>query len=288
MEAVRDGMSFRAARPLAWLGLALLLLALAGGAAPARAETRALVIALGYGGAADQSLGLANTLVDGRNVASGLREAGIADVTLVEEPDPAAWDAAIDAFVARLAPDDIAFVYYAGHGIQVAGRNYFLAADGRSLIEMDPMMRRLTGTARGTIMVVDACRSNPFAQPGRGETLRVASAGGATRAMETVTIDQLAGSSGGLAQLGDLRGLSAVVLFSTEPGNVAEDGPAGQGSPFAQVLSREIKRRQSLDRAFRRIAVAVNRSTDGRQSPWRQGDLPFDVYLAGMQDFPVP
>ena len=276
MASVRSG----------FLSLLCLLAAALAWAGPAQAETRALVVARGYAGAGDAALRLPNTLVDGRHVSEGLRQAGIADVQLVEEPDSAAWEAAIDAFVGRLAADDIALVYYAGHGIQVGGRNYFLAADGTSLIEMDAIMRRLTGHARGTILVVDACRENPFARPARGEQLQVS--GGASRAMETVTLDQLAASRGGLAQLGDLRGLSAVVFFSTEPGNVAEDGAAGQGSPFATVFASEIKRRQSLDRAFRRIAVAVNRATDGRQSPWRQGDLPFDVYLAGMQNFPVP
>jgi uncharacterized caspase-like protein len=91
-----------------------------------------------------------------------------------------------------------------------------------------------------------------------------------------------------MAQLGDLRGLSAIVLFSTEPGNVALDGDAGAGSPFAKYAAKELARRQSLDSAFRRIAVAVNKATGGQQSPWRQGDLPFDVFLAGMADFPVP
>lgn len=269
-----------------WVSVLCLVAAALSLAGPARAETRALVVALGYAGADDPALRLPNTLVDGRNVSAGLRQAGIGDVQLVEEPDSAAWDSAIEAFVGRLGPQDIALIYYAGHGIQVAGRNYFLAADGTSLIEMDAIMRRLTHHARGTVLVVDACRENPFARPARGEQLRVA--GAASRAMETVSLDQLAASRGGLAQLGDLRGLSALVFFSTEPGNVAEDGPAGQGSPFATTFASEIRRRQSLDRAFRRIAVAVNRLTGGRQSPWRQGDLPFDVYLAGMQDFPVP
>ena len=63
---------------------------------------------------------------------------------------------------------------------------------------------------------------------------------------------------------------------------------AGNGSPFAKQAARELARRQSLDSAFRRIAVAVNKATGGQQSPWRQGDLPFDVYLAGMAEFPVP
>ena len=92
----------------------------------------------------------------------------------------------------------------------------------------------------------------------------------------------------GLAQVGDLRGLSTVVFFSTEPGNVAIDGEAGKGSPFAKVLAKEIRKRQSLDDLLRRTAVRVNKMTDGAQSPWRQGDIPFDVFLAGMKTMVIP
>ena len=44
----------------------------------------------------------------------------------------------------------------------------------------------------------------------------------------------------------------------------------------------------SFDEVMRRTAVRVNKVTEGRQSPWRQGDLPFDVFLAGMRSLPIP
>ncbi len=188
-------------------------------------------------------------------------------------------------FANRLGPDDIALVYYAGHGFQIGGRNYLVTADGETLIALDEVMKQLTARAKGTIMIVDACRENPLAAVPASLTVRSV---GATRAIETVRMTDIEWKSKGLAQLGDLRGLSAIVLFSTEPGNVALDGDEGRGSPFAKQAARELARRQSLDSAFRRIAVAVNKATGGQQSPWRQGDLPFDVYLAGMADFPVP
>jgi len=101
--------------------------------------------------------------------------------------------------------------------------------------------------------------------------------------------DDLSNAGNGHAQLGNLRGLSAVVFFSTEPGIVAEDGDTpGLGTPFAKEFSGQIARRQSLDEVFRRTAVVANAVTDGRQSPWRQGDLPFNVFVAGMRALPIP
>ena len=267
------------------LRLLLALIGLALAATPAAAsEVRALILASSYAQAENSALRLANTIIDGRAVAAALGRAGLRDVRLVEEPDLARWESELSAFLDRLGRDDIALVYYAGHGIQVSGRNYFLSGDGLSLIDMERMMPRLTERSRGTILIIDACRDNPFRRGDAAASLEVEAA----RALPTVSIAELTASHHGLSQLGDLRGMSAIVFFSTEPGNVAEDGPPGAGSPFANAAVEELRRRQSLDAAFRRIAVRVNRATQGRQSPWRQGDLPFDVYIAGMQSFPVP
>lgn len=255
------------------------------GANPAAAEVRALILSADYVGALDPGMRLSNPVVDGRAIAQSMRKAGVRDLRLVEEAPAERWQNEFQSFANRLGPDDIALVYYAGHGFQIGGRNYLVTADGNTLIALDEVMKLLTARAKGTIMIVDACRENPLeAVP---ESLAVRSVA-AARTVETIRMSEIEWKSKGLAQLGDLRGLSAIVLFSTEPGNVALDGDEGRGSPFAKQAARELARRQSLDSAFRRIAVAVNKATGGQQSPWRQGDLPFDVYLAGMADFPVP
>lgn len=257
------------------------------GASPASAEVRALILSADYVGALDPGLRLANPVTDGREIAQALRKAGVRDLRLAEEAPADRWQSEFQAFTNRLRPDDIALVYYAGHGFQIGGRNYLVTADGNTLIALDEVMQQLTAKAKGTIMIVDACRENPLAAA--PPSLVVRSVGpAASRSIQAIRMTEIEMKSKGLAQLGDLRGLSAIVLFSTEPGNVALDGDEGRGSPFAKQAARELARRQSLDSAFRRIAVAVNKATDGQQSPWRQGDLPFDVYLAGMADFPVP
>lgn len=88
---------------------------------------------------------------------------------------------------------------------------------------------------------------------------------------------------------GEINLLSAVAFFSTEPGNVAEDGDQpGKGRSFAIELAKQIDRRQSLDEVFLKTAIAVNKRTEERQSPWRQGDLAFDVFVSGMRALPIP
>ncbi len=110
--------------------------------APVSAETRALVMASNYDLLdADPALFLANPLEDSSIVASALEKGSVDSLTVVREPTIKDWTKTFDKFVASLGPDDIALLYYAGHGLQIEGRNYFLASDGVSLIPLDPGCR---------------------------------------------------------------------------------------------------------------------------------------------------
>jgi uncharacterized caspase-like protein len=255
--------------------------------APALADERVLLIASDYS-QADEPLHLANPVSDAGRIETAFRKAGQTDVELVSDPDLAALNRAVDEFIGRLSRDDVAIVYYAGHAVQYLGENYLLAGDGKSFVSFNSLIRRVSDRAKAALFLVDACRNNPFAAVGSGRSVTLAPVGAtATRDLQIVDVASLA-SAKGLAQLADLRGLSTVVFFSTEPGNVALDGEQGEGSPFAVALAKEIRRRQSLDALLRRTAIEVNRRTDGRQSPWRQGDIPFDVFIAGMKAMAIP
>ena len=256
---------------------------------PAHAATKVLVVASSYEASGNPQLVLDNPAADALLMQAALRRTSVDEVTVLNDPSVSGWEEGFNAFINSLEEDDIALFYYAGHGFQVDGSNYFLSSDGRSLISLDSLLQTLTQRARGTIVIVDACRNNPYSYAEEASELQMVEVTGSTRQLVALSVDDLSSAGDGLAQLGNLRGLSAVVFFSTEPGNVAEDGDTpGLGSPFAKVFSEQIARRQSLDEAFRKTAVAVNSQTEGRQSPWRQGDLPFNVFVAGMRALPIP
>jgi uncharacterized caspase-like protein len=273
-------------------GLALVFACSVGAtASPALAEERVLVVASDYRSADNPSLALANPVHDGEKVSNAFRKAGQRDVVLVINPDVDDWNRELDRFVAKLGHDDVAIVFYAGHAVQYAGENYLLASDGNTFINFNSVVRKVNSAARAAVFMVDACRSNPFAgAEGAGRSVAISSLGGneSSREVSAVDASDLREAKAGLAQLSDLRGLSTVVFFSTEPGNVALDGEAGQGSPFASVLAKEVQKRQSLDSLLKRTASQVNQQTGGRQSPWRQGDIPFDIFFAGQRAFAIP
>lgn len=254
---------------------------------PARAEVRVLVWASDYRAAGNADLELPNTLVDAQSVTAMFRSLRVQDVKLIENPSAETWDRELDALVNRIGPDDVVVLYYAGHAVQVNGQNFFLAGDGSTLISSEQVLSPVMGKARGTVFLIDACRDNPFRNQGtQARQLKVSTA--KSRAVETLSLSQLAQSAGGLSQMSNLRGKNTIVVFSTDPGNVALDGAPGKGSPFANAVVRELGKRQSLDSAIRRISADVDKSTDSRQAPWRQGDLSFPLFLGGQPRFPVP
>jgi uncharacterized caspase-like protein len=269
---------------LKWWTL-FLLLALA----PAHAAVRALVWAADYRTAANHDLELANTLVDARAVAETLRKLGVQDLRLLENASAESWNREIQDFASRLKPNDVALLYYAGHAVQVNGQNYLLAADGATLVASENVLAPVMARARGTVFLIDACRDNPFRSTATKQSeLKISAGSGKSRTIETISIEQLAKAADGLSQMGNLRGKNTIVLFSTDPGNVAQDGLEGSGSPFANAVVREFAKRQSLDSAIRGITVDVDKETASKQSPWRQGDLSFPLFLAGQPRFPVP
>ena len=252
-------------------------------ASAAQAETRVLVIGIDYVNAEDERMKLSNPVRDARQIGEAFDKAGVRNVQMVIEPTRETFRSELDRYVGTLGSEDVAVIYYAGHAVQYEGENYIVSSDGTQLINIIDILDRVNDRVRATVFIIDACRNSPY--DGIGGTRSVSLEGGEqTRSIATDAIAE----TGGLGQIGDLRGLSTVVFFSTEPGNVAVDGKAGEGSPFARTLAREVRRRQSLDDLLRRTAIRVNRITDGEQSPWRQGDIPFDIFLAGMRTMVIP
>jgi hypothetical protein len=173
--------------------------------------------------------------------------------------------AQLDLDKPSLAGADVGLFYYAGHGVQVRGENYLIPVDANPTKEADVdfqmldanlVLRQMEGAGtRLNIVILDACRNNPFG--GRG--LAVA------RARETEST-RLRDTTGGLAQMQAPQG--TLISFATQPGSVAQDGSGGN-SPYAKALAVTM-RRPNLDifQMFNQVGLTVKRATGGAQQPW--------------------
>ena len=206
---------------------------------------------------------LSNPPNDAEDVAATLKSLGF-KVTLKLDLDLAAMQRAIDEFALELVDADVSLFYYAGHGLQLAGRNYLVpvGAELRKLddlatrmVALDPVLAEL-GKGRGLHLVfLDACRNNPFA--GAGVAL----------------------PAPGLARVGKLPGF--FITFATQPDNVAFDG-RGRNSPFATAFLAHLAT-PGADISSMMIAVRndVFAATGGQQIPADESLLTKQFYFAG-------
>jgi TPR repeat protein len=253
-------MALRHAPSPRWRSIAAAVLALvvAVFAAPnAEAETRfALVIG---NGAYRNFPALNNPPSDAKDIAAALKSLGF-KVTLKLDLDVAAMQRAIDEFALESAGADVSLLYYAGHGFQLAGRNYLVpvGAELRQIgdiasrtVALDPVLGEL-GKGKGSHLVfLDACRNNPF-------TAGLPAAG--------------------LARVGKLPGF--FITFATQPDNVAFDG-SGRNSPFATALLGRLST-PGADISSMMIAVRndVFAETGGQQIPADESLLTRQFYFA--------
>ncbi len=160
-------------------------------------------------------------------------------------------------------PNTVAMVYYAGHGVQLAGENYLVPVDAKvssepdlingSLRLVDVMATLEAIPSRVRIVILDACRNNPF--PSLNDAGR------------------------GLAIVDAPKG--SIVAYSTAPGTEALDG-AGDHSPFtAAFLRLAHEKNLPIEQLFKRIRLDVGSSTDGQQTPWESSSLTSDFYFFG-------
>jgi uncharacterized caspase-like protein len=217
---------------------------------------------------------LANPVNDARLLARTLERLGF-KVTVVENADRATLRQAVSRFADGLPAHATALVYYAGHGVQVGGTNYLMPTDSRLRNEatvaveaypLKSLLERLAAARSAVnVVVLDACRNNPF-QPPPGARMR------------NWGID-------GLARAAAPRG--TLIAYSTAPGEVAADG-AGANSLFAEALARELARpSQPLEQAFKRAGAWVRQQTRDEQIPWIESSLSADLYLQPPAGLPT-
>jgi uncharacterized caspase-like protein len=209
---------------------------------------------------------LENPANDATDIHAALTRLGFAS-ELVVDADRVSLERAIRRFGDRAVGAEAAMLFYAGHAVEVAGRNHLIpvSASIRSdrdlpfeTVDVDAVMTQLDGRARVILLFLDACRDNPF-------RLRLAAQG--TRGI----------AGAGLAAV---RGpVGTLVAFSTAPGTVAQDG-TGRNSPFTAALLRHIETEGLEVRPMLgRVRQTVREATGGAQIPWENASLEGEFYF---------
>ena len=231
--------------------------------APAFADKR---VALVVGNSAYVHAGvLPNPANDASDVGTTLKEMGF-DVVLGLDLDKRGFDAKVRDFSKVLTDAEAALFYYAGHGLQVAGRNHLVPIDAQlqnerdldfEAVSLDLLMTTVEPAKKLRLVLLDACRDNPFA-----------------RAMHRSIAQRSIGR--GLASIEPDPG--TVVVFAAKHGQIAYDGE--KHSPFASALMKEItKPGIELRRLFDIVRDDVMETTHRQQQPFTYGSLP------GHEDF---
>jgi hypothetical protein len=239
---------------------------IADAAAPATAQGPEQRVALVIGNSNYRNAPpLENPDNDAQSVAQLLNSAGF-EVIAATDLTQNEMIKVVQDFSARVAAhgtNTVAMVYYAGHGVQFAGENYLIPIDARiaspsdlanNAIRLVDVMATLEAIPnRMRIVVLDACRNNPF--PAVNDSGR------------------------GLAIVDAPNG--SIVGYSTSPGEEALDG-RGNHSPYTQAFLH-LARQPNLpiEQLFKRVRLEVNQTTEGQQTPWESSSLTRDFTFFG-------
>ncbi len=218
---------------------------------------------------------LANPLNDAADVADAFERLGFA-VTRLENADKRAMELGLLEFSEAAFRSDVAVVFYAGHGIEVDGENYLVPVDARLktdravTLETVPFyqVRKMQPKGGLLLVILDACRDNPFAQ-----TMRRT---GATRTVGARGLGRIDLETSGVG--------GTLVAYAAAAGAVARDG-AGRNSPYTAALLAHLEvPGVEVGDMFRKVRAAVFEKTGKEQAPAVYGSRSDkDVYLAGRK-----
>jgi hypothetical protein len=223
-------------------------------------------LALVIGNASYSDAPLDNPLNDSDLMSEVLREVGFS-VTLVQDVSQIEMKQTIVEFGIQLedsGPDAVGLFYFAGHGVQVRGSNYLIPVGtpyiGRAAdvdvfaVDANEVLDQMYFAANAmNIVILDACRNNPYYRRFRGTPVR------------------------GLARMDAPRG--TIIAYSTRPGDLASDG-TGDYSPYTEALVHAMRiPGLSLHDVFIQTRVAVMEATQQQQVPWEEGGLTANFYF---------
>jgi hypothetical protein len=218
-------------------------------------------LALVIGNSAYQTAPLKNPLNDAEDMTATLTKMGFT-VTIKKNADLRTMEDAIRSFGKQLGGGGVGLFYFAGHGMQVEGRNYLIPVDAKIESETDVKYEAVdAGRVLGkmedaenqiNIVILDACRNNPFSRNFRT-------------------------SERGLARMDAPKG--SLIAYATAPGEVAADGPERNGIFTKYLMKHMIKPNLPVELVLKQARIDVANETNGRQIPWESSSLMGDFYF---------
>ena len=206
---------------------------------------------------------LQNSLNDADDMSASLRTSGF-DVIDIRDATLPQMRTAVRQFGDKLLTHDVGLVYYSGHGVEVKGRNYFIPVNADIQredeiadqgLDVSLILEKMSTAGKGVnILIVDACRDDPFGRSFRS-------------------------TSRGLAQMDAPRG--TIIAYATSPGKVASDGdPSERNSPYTKNLVKAMQApNKPIEQVFKEVRRAVQDETKNQQTPWE------NTSLEGVPDF---
>jgi len=224
---------------------------------------------------------LRNSVNDAELLAASLKQIGF-KVTLLRDASLVQMSRAAAEFGRGLGRNDIAFVYFAGHGVQHGGENYLIPIDARveqpeelraHAFPISQLFAALPADGRSSnIVVLDACRNNPFAGRSPAYSRSLGAAKPDERGLARVEVPA------GLSQLENVPG-NTLIAYATSPGKVALDGD-GRNSPYAEALaSVMLDEGLEVTAVFQEATLLVKRATRYQQEPWMNWSLNDKVFF---------
>lgn len=259
--------------------------------APAHAQKALRGVALVIGQSAYEHIAaLPNPANDAREMSKLLTDLGF-DTRTVTDRDAQRLKRDLERFAEDAADADVAVLYYSGHGIEAGGENWLLPVEtddssletaSQALVSLTWVVDELRRSVPVAIVLLDACRTSPFAP---GTLLRTApempgapaGAGGLVAVRGAARIDAPAGRA---------DNLGFVIGFAAEPGQAALDGAPGGNSPYASALLRHLAAMTGAEfgAVMRMVTEEVYLSTGTKQRPWVNESLRRQLYFGVAPD----
>ncbi len=219
-------------------------------------------VALVIGNSAYAHAPLTNPINDAHDMAAKLRGLRF-DIVERDNIKMRQIGGTLSEFRSKLSPGAVALVFYAGHGVQIKGENYFPSVDAEITTEEDVPNQSISvkqimdvldeSKTQLNLVFLDACRNNPFSRSFRS-------------------------AEEGLARVTTPSG--TLISYATRPGSVAADG-SGRNGLYTSKLLKQLDSNQQIEQSLKMVVSEVKAASLGKQEPWMEGSIEGNFCFAG-------